>query len=150
MKVILLKDEKNLGKQGDLVEINDGYARNYVLPRKIALEATPANLNELKLQKERQAQKEKKILEAAQETSKQLENHAITITMKAGESGKVFGSISTKEIAEAYKTQHNIDVDKKKIQLAENIKTYGNHEVMIKLHPKVNATLKIQVVPTSS
>jgi large subunit ribosomal protein L9 len=150
MKVILIKDEINLGKQGDLVEINDGYARNYVLPRKIALEATPANLNELKLQKERQAQKEKKILETAQETGKQLENHAVTITMKSGEGGKVFGSISTKEIAEAYKTQHNIDVDKKKIQLAENIKTYGNHEVMIKLHPKVNATLKIQVVPTSS
>ncbi|MDR0948574.1 MAG: 50S ribosomal protein L9 [Lachnospiraceae bacterium] len=145
MKVILLQDDKNLGKKGDLIEINDGYARNYVLPRKLAVEATPANLNDLKLQKERIAQKEKKLLEAAQTLASTLSEKEISIYMKAGEGGKAFGSISGKEIAEAYKAQFEIELDKKKIQLSENIRTFGLHEVVIKLHPKVQGTLKINV-----
>jgi large subunit ribosomal protein L9 len=146
MKVILLQDDKNLGKKGDVVEASDGYARNFILPKKIGMEATPKNLNDLKMQKQKQAKLEKEQLEAAQGMAALLAEKQVTLSMKAGEGGKVFGSVSSKEIAAAYKEQHQIEIDKKKIQLPENIKSFGTHEVPIKLHPQVTGKIFVKVV----
>ena len=137
MKIILLQDEKKLGKKGDIIEASEGYARNYILPKKIGVEATPKNLNEWKLHK---------LLEQAQALSKDLEQKQVIVKIKAGEGGKTFGSVSTKEIAAGLKEQHGIEVDKKKIQLAENLKNFGTYEVVIKLHPQVAAKLSVKVV----
>jgi large subunit ribosomal protein L9 len=146
MKVILLQDDKNLGKKGDIVEASDGYARNFILPKKIGMEATAKNLNDLKMQKAKQAKVEKEQLEAAQAMADSLAQKQVILRMKAGEGSKVFGSVSSKEIAAAYKEQHQIELDKKKIQLPENIKSFGTHEVAIKLHPKVTGTIYVKVV----
>ncbi|MBE5864001.1 MAG: 50S ribosomal protein L9 [Lachnospiraceae bacterium] len=146
MKIILLQDEKKLGKKGDIIEASEGYARNYILPKKIGVEATPKNLNELKLHKANEEKKAKELLEQAQALSKDLEQKQVIVKIKAGEGGKTFGSISTKEIAAGLKEQHGIEVDKKKIQLAENLKNFGTYEVVIKLHPQVAAKLSVKVV----
>ena len=146
MKIILLQDEKKLGKKGDIIEASEGYARNYILPKKIGVEATPKNLNELKLHKANEEKKAKELLEQAQALSKDLEQKQVIVKIKAGEGGKTFGSVSTKEIAAGLKEQHGIEVDKKKIQLAENLKNFGTYEVVIKLHPQVAAKLSVKVV----
>ena len=146
MKIILLQDEKKLGKKGDIIEASEGYARNYILPKKIGIEATPKNLNELKLHKANEEKKAKELLEQAQALSKDLEQKQVIVKIKAGEGGKTFGSVSTKEIAAGLKEQHGIEVDKKKIQLAENLKNFGTYEVVIKLHPQVAAKLSVKVV----
>ena len=146
MKIILLQDEKKLGKKGDIIEASEGYARNYILPRKIGVEATPKNLNELKLHKANEEKKAKELLEQAQALSKDLEQKQVIVKIKAGEGGKTFGSVSTKEIGVALKEQHGIEVDKKKIQLAESLKNFGTYEVVIKLHPQVAAKLSVKVV----
>lgn len=145
MQVILLEDVKALGKKGDLVNVSDGYARNFILPKKLGLEATPKNLNDLKLQKAAEAKRQKEMLEEAQEFAKKLEAIAVKLTIKAGEGGRTFGSISTKEIASELKTQFGYDVDKKKLQLADPIKNIGTFTVPVKLHPKVTAELKVIV-----
>lgn len=145
MKVILLQDVKTLGKKGEIVEINEGYARNYVLPKKLGLEANNKNLNDLKLQKANEAKIAKGQLEQAEELAKKIKELSVVTYIKSGEGGKTFGSVSSKEIAKAMKEQHNIELDKKKISLQEAIKSLGVHEVMIKLHPKVNATLRVKV-----
>ncbi|MBR1478772.1 MAG: 50S ribosomal protein L9 [Lachnospiraceae bacterium] len=145
MKVILLKDEKKLGKKGDIVNANDGYARNYILPQGIGVEATPKNLNDLKLQKANDEKIAKEQLDAAKALSDTLADKKVVLKMKAGEGGRAFGSVSTKEIAAAYKEQHNIELDKKKMVLTEAIKNFGTFEVPIKLHPKVTGTLRVQV-----
>ena len=145
MKIILLQDEKKLGKKGDIIEANDGYARNYILPKKIGVEATPANLNTLKLQKQNEEKKAKEILDAAKELAAKLETKQVIVKMKAGEGGKVFGSVSSKEIAQACKEQNQIEIDKKKIQLPECIKSLGSYEVAIKLHPQVTGKLIVKV-----
>ena len=146
MKIILLQDEKKLGKKGDIIEASEGYARNYILPKKIGVEATPKNLNELKLHKANEEKKAKELLEQAQAMSKDLEQKQVIVKIKAGEGGKTFGSVSTKEIGVALKEQHGIEVDKKKIQLAESLKNFGTYEVVIKLHPQVAAKLSVKVV----
>jgi large subunit ribosomal protein L9 len=146
MKIILLQDDKNLGKKGDIVNASDGYARNFIIPKKIGMEATPKNLNDLKMQKTKQAKIEKEQLETAQAMAALLAEKQVLLRMKAGEGSKVFGSVSSKEIAAAYKEQHQIELDKKKIQLPENIKSFGTHEVTIKLHPKVTGTIYVKVV----
>lgn len=146
MKVILLQDEKKLGKKGDVIEVSEGYARNYVLPKKIGVEATAANMNDLKLHKANDAKVAKEQLEAAQALAKELETKQIVVKMKGGEGGKAFGSISSKEIAAACKEQHNIEIDKKKIQLPEALKNFGSYEVTIKLHPQVSAKLSVKVM----
>ena len=146
MKIILLQDEKKLGKKGDIIEASEGYARNYILPKKIGVEATPKNLNEWKLHKANEEKKAKELLEQAQALSKDLEQKQVIVKIKAGEGGKTFGSVSTKEIAAGLKEQHGIEVDKKKIQLAENLKNFGTYEVVIKLHPQVAAKLSVKVV----
>lgn len=145
MKVILLEDVKTLGKKGQIVEINDGYARNYVIPKKLGLEATNANLNSLKLQKANEEKVAQEIYEKALAFKEEIESTEVAVAIKAGENGKTFGSISSKEIAKAALDQHNMDIDKKKIQLAEPIKSFGIHNVTVKLHPKVSATLKVKV-----
>ena len=145
MKVILLEDVKTLGKKGEIVTVNDGYARNFILPKKLGLEATGKNLNDLKLQRAHEEKKAKELLEAAQEAARNLEGKAIVIKMKAGEGGKLFGSVSSKEIAAAYKEQHGLEIDKKKIQLSDPIRAFGSFEVPVKLHPQVTGTLKVNV-----
>lgn len=145
MKIILLQDEKKLGKKGDIIEASDGYARNYILPKKIGVEATAKNMNDLKLQKANDDRIAREQLEAAKALAAALEDKQIVVKIKAGEGGKTFGSVSTKEIAEEFKTQHNVDIDKKKIQLAESLKNFGSYEVPVKLHPQVTGKLHVKV-----
>ena len=137
MKVILLQDVKSLGKEGDIVNVSDGYARNFVIPKKLGVEANDKNRNDLKLKKQREAKEAALRLEEAQNLAKELEKVTVVVTMKAGEGGRVFGSVSAKEIAQEAKKQHNLELDKKKIQLAEPIKSFGSFEIPIRLHPKV-------------
>lgn len=145
MKIILLEDVKTLGKKGDVVEVNDGYARNFVLPKKLGMEATNKNLNDLRLQKANQDKLAKEQLDAAKAFADAMEKDEITVLMKGGEGGRTFGSISSKEIAQAYQEQCNKQIDKKKIQLAELIKNFGVYEVSVKLHPNVTGKLKVKV-----
>ena len=146
MKIILLQDEKKLGKKGDIIEASEGYARNYILPKKIGVEATPKNLNDLKLQKANSDKIAQEQLDAAKALAAVLETKQVIVKIKAGEGGRTFGSVSTKEIAAACKEQHNIEIDKKKIQLADSIKSFGNYEVGVKLHPQVTGKLVVKVV----
>lgn len=145
MKVILLEDVKALGKKGEIVNVNDGYARNFILPKKLGLEATGKNLNDLKLQKSNQEKIAKENLEAAKKLAAQLEASKVELKIKVGEGGRVFGSVSSKEIAAAAKAQLKLDIDKKKIQQKEAIKSLGTHLVPVKLHPEVIAELKVVV-----
>ncbi len=145
MQVILLEDVKTLGKKGDIVEISDGYARNFVLPKKLGVEANSKNKNDLKLQKANADKMAKERLDAAKELAGVLETKEVTLKIKAGEGGRTFGSVSSKEIAQAAKEQCGLDLDKKKIQLPEPIKALGVYEVAVKLHPKVTGTLKVKV-----
>ena len=145
MKVILLEDVKALGKKGEIVNVNDGYARNFIFPKKLGLEATSKNLNDLKLQKANEDKKAQALLEEAQELAKKVEAGKVTLSIKVGEGGRIFGSVSSKEIAAEVKKQMNLDIDKKKIQLKDAIKTLGTHAVPVKLHAKVTAELKVVV-----
>ena len=145
MKVILLENVKSLGKKGEIVNVNDGYARNFILPKKLGVEATGKNLNDLKLQKANEEKVAKEVYEAAQAFAKDLETKEIILTLKTGEGGRTFGSVSSKEIAVAVKDQMQLDIDKKKIQLKESIKSLGTHIVTVKLHPEVSAELKVVV-----
>lgn len=145
MEVILLQDVKSLGKKGEIVKVSDGYARNYILPKKLGVEANKQNLYELKLQKDAEERRQKEILEEAMELAKKLEATKVTLKIKTGEGGRTFGSISTKEIAAALGEQANLQIDKKKIQLPEAIKSAGTFMVAVKLHPKVTAELKVVV-----
>lgn len=145
MKVILTEDIKTLGKAGDIVEVNDGYARNFILKQKKGLEANNKNLNDLKLKKANEDKVAQEKYEAALALKKEIEAGKIRLTIKTGEGGKAFGSISSKEIAEAAKSQMNMEIDKKKVLLKDAIKTIGEQEVKIKLHPQVTAELKVCV-----
>ena len=145
MKIILLQDVKSVGKKGDIIDANDGYARNFLIPKKMGVPANAENMNNLKLQKSNEAKVAQEQLEEAQNFAKELETKEVVLTIKAGEGGRTFGAVSSKEIANAYKEQCGIAIDKKKIQLQESIKSFGVHEVKIKLHPKVTGTLKVKV-----
>ena len=145
MKVILLQDVKSLGKKGDVVDVNDGYARNFVLPKKLGVEANGKNMNDLKLQKANEVKIAKEQLEAAQAFAAEMEKDEVVVSIKAGEGGKTFGSVSSKEIAVAFKQQCGKEIDKKKIQLPEAIRSFGVYEVGMKLHPKVTGKLKVKV-----
>ena len=145
MKIILLEDVKSVGKKGELVELKEGYARNFIIPKKLGVEATDANMNTLKLQKRNEEKVAKEQLEAAQAMAAEIEKMTVKLELKAGEGGKIFGSVSCKEIAKAVTDQYGKEIDKKKLQLADTIKTVGMHEVTVKLHPKVSAKLKVQV-----
>ena len=145
MKVILLEDVKSLGKKGEIVNVNDGYARNFILPKKLGLEATSKNLNDLKLQKQNDEKVAQEKLDAAKALAEEIKEKSITVKIQAGVEGKVFGSISSKEIATEAKKQLNMDIDKKKIVIPDAIKSLGTYNVNIKLHKDVTATLTVKV-----
>ncbi len=145
MQVILLQDVKSLGKKGDIVKVSDGYARNMILPKKLGVEATGKNLNDLKLQNQHAEKLEKERLAAAKQLAKDLEDKIVEVQIKAGEGGRTFGSVSTKEISAAVKQQLGLDLDKKKMVLADPIKALGMYEVGIKLHPQVTGMLRVKV-----
>lgn len=145
MKVILLEDVKALGKKGQVVNVSDGYARNLLLPKKLGVEATGKNMNDLKLQKAHEDKVAQENLDAAKAFAEELKDKQVTVGIKVGESGRTFGSISAKEIAEAAKAQLGYELDKKKLQLSAPIKELGTTMVPIKLHPKVTGELKVVV-----
>lgn len=145
MKVILLENVKSLGKKGEIVNVNDGYARNFILPKKLGVEATGKNLNDLKLQKNNEKKVAQENLDAAKELAAELSAGKVELAIKVGEGGRTFGSVSSKEIAVAVKDQMQLDIDKKKVQLKESIKSLGTHIVTVKLHPEVSAELKVVV-----
>lgn len=145
MQVVLLEDVKTLGKKGQVVSVNDGYARNYILPKKLGIEANSKNMNELKLQKQHQEKLEAQALAEAQELASKIGTFKVELKVKTGEGGKIFGSVSTKEIAAAVKEQYGIDLDKKKMQLSEPIKTVGSHIIPVRIHKDVTAQLTLKV-----
>ena len=145
MKVILTAEVKSLGKKGEIVDVSDGYARNMLLPKKLGVEANSKNINDLKLQKANEDKVAKEILEQAKALAAEIAEKSVTVSIKVGEGGKTFGSVSSKEIAEAAKAQINLELDKKKIQLSSPIRTLGVTMVPVKLHPKVTAELKVHV-----
>lgn len=145
MEVILLEDVKALGKKGEIVKVNDSYARNCLLPKKLGVEANSKNLNDLKLQNANKAKIEKEKLEEARALAEKLGELSVTLNIKSGEGGRTFGSVSTKEIAQAVKEQLGLELDKKKMVLDEPIKTLGNHIIQVKLHKEVTANLTVKV-----
>lgn len=146
MKVILLEDVKTLGKKGDVCEVSDGYARNFIIPKKKGVEATADNLNNLKLKKANDEKVAKENLENAQALAKAVSEKKIIMKVKVGEGGKLFGAIASKEIAAAVLDQTGLDIDKKKIVLADPIRTLGEHTIKVKLHKDVSANLIVNVV----
>ena len=145
MKVILNEDVKSLGKKGDIVNVSDGYARNFILAKKLGVEANSANLNDLKLRNANDAKLAQEQLEEAQRLAKEIEAKKVTLAIRQGEGGKSFGSISSKEIAAAMKEQHQLELDKKKLVLKDPIKSAGEYKITAKLHPKVAAVLTVVV-----
>ena len=146
MKVILLEDVKSLGKKGETVNVSDGYARNMLFPKKLGVEATPKNLNDLKLQKANQAKIAQEQLDAAKAFAEVLATKEIILAIKVGEGGKTFGSVSSKEIAEELNKQYGLNVPKQKIVLEEPIKTFGVHRVKAKLYQDIAGEILVQVV----
>ena len=146
MEIVLLEDVKALGKKGQIVTVNDGYARNFILPKKLGVEATSKNLNDLKLKKANDAKLAAEILAAAKELAAKLDESKVTLSIKAGEGGRAFGSVSNKEISKAITDQLGLEIDKKKIVLNDPIKSIGSFEVPIKLHKEVTARLAVKVV----
>lgn len=145
MKVVLLEDVKSLGKKDDIVNVSDGYARNYLFPKNLAAEATTGKLNEISEKKKAMENKKKKELEEAKALAKKLNNREVIVKTKAGSSGKLFGSITGKDIADMIKSQLKILVDKKKIVLDDTIKSIGTHQVEIKIYPEITAKIKVIV-----
>ena len=145
MKVILLEDVKSLGKKGQLVDVSDGYARNFILAKKLGLEATSKNMNDLKLQKAHEDKLAAERLAEAKAFAEDLKKVEVTLSIKTGEGGKVFGSISAKEIAEAAKEQLGLELDKKKMVMDGAIRELGTAEISVKLHPQVTAKLRVHV-----
>ncbi len=146
MQVILLEDVKSLGKKGDIVKVSDGYARNYILPKKLGVEATAKNLNDLKLKKASDEKIAARQLEEAKELAEKIESSPVTLSIKAGGNCKAFGSVSGKEIAAAVQEQLGLTIDKKKLVLSEPIKNLGEYDVPVKLHKDVTAKLKVKVI----
>lgn len=145
MKVILMKDLEKIGQKGEIVEVKDGYARNFLLPKEYAVEATNKNLNRLKNKLAAIQKQNEEELQAAQEIANKIESIQVDVKLKVGEGGKTFGSISTKEVADVLKSEFKLDVDRKKLQLENPIKSIGTHAVNVKLHPEVTAELKVVV-----
>lgn len=145
MKVILLQDVKSLGKKGETVNVSDGYARNFILPKKLGVEANAENINDLKLQKAHADKVAKEQLEEARALAARIEKLPVEVAIKSGKDGRTFGSVSSKEIAEAFKKQHGIEIEKKKISLEEPIRTVGTSIVTVKLHREVTAKLTVKV-----
>ncbi len=146
MKVILLEDVRKVGKKGDLIEVKDGFARNVLFRKNQAVEATNDAINKLELKEKADTKRRQEELEEAKILGEKIKDMSISITIKAGEGGRVFGSVSSKEIIKAMKDQHNITLEKKKLVLKEPLKSLGNHDVPIKLHPKVTTEICVKVI----
>ena len=146
MKVILLQDVRKLGKNGDIIEVAEGYARNYLLPRGLAVEATKGKLKELSEQKKADDRKKKQLEQEAKDLAERLNQINVELTVKTGEGGRLFGAINNKDIADYLKEQHSVNIDKKKIVLKAPIKNLGEYKVAVKLHPKVQAELNVKVL----
>lgn len=146
MKVILLEDVKNVGKKGQLVNASDGYAKNFLFPKKLAVEATKSNMNDLELKKKAEEKRRQQELDEAKELAKQMEAKEVIVSVKIGENGKTFGSVTNKEIAEALEKQTGLKIDKKKIVLEEPIKMVGSRTVIVKIHPQVNAEINVKII----
>ncbi len=146
MEVILLQDVKSLGKKGEVVKVSDGYARNFILPKKLGVEKTAKTMNDLKLQKAAEEKHRQEVLAEAKALGEQIKKQSVTLKIKSGEGGRTFGSVSTKEIAVAMKEQLKLDVDKKKLVLPEPIRTLGTTIVPVRLHPEVTTELTVKVV----
>ena len=146
MKVILLQDVKKMGKKGDVIEASDGYARNYLFPRKLAEEATANALHVVKKKKENERKKKLAELEAAQKLAAELKGKEVTINAKAGDNGRLFGAITNKDVAEAINSEFNLSIDKKKV-VVNTIKVAGTYEVEVKLYPEVSTKMKVNIVP---
>jgi large subunit ribosomal protein L9 len=146
MKVILKQDVKNLGKKETMIEVSDGYARNYLIPKGLAVEANSTNINIMNTKKDAEKSKHEKELANAKNIAKQISDTTLAIKTKAGESGKLFGSITGKDIAEKLKKDYNIDIDRKKIIIDEAIKTTGTFDIEIKIYPGVSSTLKLKII----
>lgn len=145
MKVILQQEVKKLGKKGDVLEVSEGYARNYLLPQKLAVAATAGNINAVQQQKDGEAHKAKRMLDEARLHAAQIAKLKVTVAVKTGEGGKLFGSVTSKDIADALKAQHGVDIDKRKIEIKDALKTLGTFPVTIKLHPEIAAQIEVQV-----
>ena len=146
MKMILLQDVKSVGKKGDLVNVSEGYAKNFLLPKKLGVEATKSNLNDYELKQKADAKRKQEELEKAQATAKELEDKVVTIKVKTGGNGKLFGSVTNKEVAEEIIKQTKLDIDKKKVSIGDPIKMLGERTAVIKLHPQVTAEVTIKIV----
>ncbi|PKM95356.1 MAG: 50S ribosomal protein L9 [Firmicutes bacterium HGW-Firmicutes-1] len=146
MKVILLEDVKKVGKKGEIVEVSDGYARNFLFAKKLGAEATNKSINDIKLQKASEERREQEIYQEALEMAERIKAAVVTVPIKAGDGGRIFGSISTKEITKEVKDHFNLDIDKKKMQLKEPIKALGTYTIPIKIHPKVTGELTVKVI----
>ena len=146
MKVILLEDVKNVGKKNEVVEVSDAFARNMIIKKKSCVEDNSQTFNDLKLRNKRAEKDAAENLAAAQQLAEDLKEKQVEVTIKAGTGGRTFGSVSTKEIAEAVKTQLHLELDKKKMQLTDPIKALGFYDVPEKLHPQVTANLRVHVV----
>lgn len=145
MKVILLEDVKGLGKKGEVVNASDGYARNFLFPKKLAIEATEGNMKTLKEQKKVQNLKKQQELEEAQKLAQRIDKITVHIKAKAGEGGKLFGSVTSKNVVDELKKQHKLSIDKRKLVLPEPIKELGAHNLEVKVYPGVVGTLKVNV-----
>lgn len=149
MKLILIKDVKNLGKKGEIINAKPGYARNFLIPKNVAIEATKENMATWEENRKEQEKIERENKAEALELKKKIESETLTLMAKAGEGGRLFGAITSNDIAKALKQEYKINIDKKKIELDENIKEAGMRDINIKLYPEVNATLKVNVRPQS-
>lgn len=145
MKVILQQEVKKLGKKGEVIEVSEGYARNYLLPQKLAAPATASNVNAAEQQKGAEVHKAKKMMDEAKLYAAQLAKLSVTVAVKTGEGGKLFGSVTSKDVADALKAQHGIDLDKRKIELKDAVKNLGTYPVTIKLHPEISTKIEVQV-----
>ncbi len=145
MKVILQQEVKKLGKKGDILEVSEGYGRNYLLPKKLAIEATAANVNAISQQKAAEAHKQQRANDEAHVLASQLAKVAVKIAVKTGEGGKVFGSVTAKDISEALEKQYGIEIDKRKIELKDAIKSVGSYPVVIRIHPEITTKIEVQV-----
>lgn len=148
MKVILKTMVKGLGAAGAVVEVNDGYGRNFLIPRGLAVEATPANLNLLRQQQQRAEMAARRALQEARDLAAKLDGTTVSVPARAGEGGRLFGSVTSQDVADAVDRQVGVRLDKRRIDLPEPIKSLGAHSVILRLHPQVTARITVQVTAT--
>lgn len=146
MKVILQEEVKKLGKKGDVIEVSEGYARNFLLPKKLAVEATATNVNSITQQKASEARKQQRAIDEAKLMAAQLSKLEVTIAVKTGEGGKLFGAVTVKDVADALNAQHKIELDKRKIELKDAIKATGTYPVTIKVHPEITSRIQVHII----